>query len=100
MSFVPRDGTKGTGAYGVTDQAGKYTLKHRTEADGIEPGTYTVAISKMTMPDGGPIPEGKDAADVGAVQVIPPKYSDPSNEMNPNIVTVPAAGGDFPIELK
>ncbi len=100
VNFVPRDGTPGTGAYGVTDAAGKFTLKHRSEAEGIEPGTYTVAVTKMTMPDGGPIPDGQDAADVGAIQIIPPKYSEASNEMNPNIVTIPASGGEFPIDLK
>ncbi len=100
ISFVPRDGTQGTGAYGVTDDFGKYTLTHRTDASGIEPGTYTVAISKMAMPDGSPIPEGQDAADVGAIQMMPPKYSDPFSETNANIITVPASGGDFPIELK
>lgn len=100
VSFVPRDGTPGTGAYGVTDESGKYTLTHRTDAAGIEPGIYTVAVSKMAMPDGRPIPEGQDAADVGAVQIMPPKYSDPFSEMNTNVITVPPSGGEFPIELK
>lgn len=86
--FTPRGSTPGAGAYGVTDANGVYVLKHKSESDGVEPGEYAVVISKMAMKDGSPIPEGKTAADVEAVQAVPPAYSDPSSDYAGNKVTV------------
>lgn len=100
--FNPGKGTVGTGGYGVTDSTGKYTVTHRSNKLGIEPGEYVVTFSKMGLPDGSPIPEGKDAADVGAVQLLPNKYTNPNREMNLTIATVksPAATLDYEITSK
>lgn len=100
LAFVPKGQTTGTGAFSVTDASGRYELTHRTQSPGVEPGTYVVSVSKMALPDGSPIPEGQDAADIGAVQIIPPIYSDPANELNPNQITVPVAGGEINLDLK
>ena len=101
--FVPKDRTKGTGGTGVTDAEGKYHAQHQSSKAGIEPGTYTVLFSKIAMPDGSPIPAGKNAADVGAAEVLPGQLSNPPPEFNFNIVTVPETGGaafDFNLASK
>lgn len=100
ISFVPDGQTAGTGAYAVTDDSGHYELVHRSQTPGVEPGKYVVSISKMALPNGSPIPEGKDAADVGAVQMIPPIYSDPNHQRNPNRVTIPETGTEINLDLK
>lgn len=93
--FAPRDQTGGQGAYAVTDADGAYELVHRSGQKGIEPGTYTVKFSKVAMPDGSPIPAGKDAADVEAGEVLPKHLTDPSPDTVSGVVTVPKEGGKF-----
>jgi len=97
--FNPGKGTGGTGGYGVTDSEGKYSVTHRSNQPGIEAGEYIVTFSKMGLPDGSPIPEGKDAADVGAVQLLPDKYTNPNREMNLTIATVKAPGVTLDYEI-
>lgn len=97
--FIPRDQTKAMGGSGVTGADGKYEARHQSNKVGIEPGTYTVLFSKIAMPDGSPIPEGKNAADVGAVEVLPQQLSNPNPEFVTNIVTIPDAGGAFDFDL-
>lgn len=97
--FTPLQGTSGTGGFGVTDATGTYTLMYGNQKPGIEAGAYKVTFSKMTLPDGSPIPEGKTAADVEAVQVIPPAYNIPDPDSKLNEVTVPAQGGNFNFEI-
>lgn len=75
--FNPVDG-KVRGGFGTTDVSGNFVAKFRGTEPGIEPGNYVVTVTKMALPDGSSIPEGKDAADVGAVQVVPSTFSDPS----------------------
>lgn len=100
LNFIPRDQTKGTGGFAVTDSTGKFEAKHWSNEPGIEPGTYTVVFSKLALPDGSPIPQGKDAADVGAVETLPRKLTDPSLDSADKVVTVVAEGGQFTFELK
>lgn len=97
--FVPKDQTKGTGGSAVTDAEGKYEARHPSNKAGIEPGTYAVLFSKLAMPDGSPIPEGKNAADVGAAESLPQQLSNPHPEFMTNIVTVPEKGGSFDFTL-
>lgn len=97
--FVPRDSTKGTGGSGVTDGDGKYQARHSSNSVGLEPGTYSVLFSRLAMPDGSSIPQGKDAADVGAVEWLPPQLSNPPPELVMHVVTIPDAGGSFDFSL-
>ena len=100
--FTPHGQTPGTGAFGSTDTEGKYTLMHRSNQPGIQPGEYIVSFSKLAMPDGSPIPEGKTAADVEAVEHIPKKYTlagQEASEQSTDITTVPESGGTFDFEL-
>ena len=86
------------GASGSTDAEGKFTLVYRTGAPGIPAGDYVVVHTKLTMPDGSPIPEGKTAADVMAVDQIPERYRRTDNPRN--AVSVPEGGKTFDFDLK
>jgi hypothetical protein len=88
LNFVPRDNTKGTGAFGGTLTDGTYELVHRTRSKGIEAGTYYVTFSRYAMPDGSPIPEGKNVTDVGAVESFPPDLVRPEPDRAKYIVTI------------
>lgn len=97
--FVPAGITKsGNGASATTNAEGMYTLKYRTGKEGIPQGEYIVLFSKMAMPDGSPIPEGKTAADVGAVDMIPEQYR--SQEPPPYAASVPSGGKNFDFEIR
>lgn len=98
--FSPQPGTSGTGAMGVTDGSGTYSLKHKSSNPGIEPGKYYVTFSKWAMPDGSPIPEGKTAADVEAKEVIPEKFRTVTELGPKNIAEVKANGDTFNFDLK
>lgn len=97
--FNPAKNTAGTGGYGVTDGEGKYALVHRSNQPGIEAGEYIVTFSKVGLPDGSPIPEGKNAADVGAIQLLPDKYTNPDRERNLITATVKAPGVTLDYEI-
>jgi len=100
--FRPQAGTPGDGGFGTTDDEGRYSLQHRSQKPGIELGSYTVAFSKVTLQDGSPIPEGKTAADVEAVERIPRQYTPGFQATNPNPATaviVGDGGGTFDFKL-
>jgi len=98
------DKTPGTGAYAVTDENGKYTLKHRSGQPGIQPGHYSVTFSKLGMPDGSPMPklkEGQSPTEVGATELIPQRYRViQQGQKGLNQVTVKKEGGTFDFKLK
>lgn len=98
VTFSPATGVNGNGASAITDSSGAYTLNYRTGDAGIPQGEYVALFSKLTKPDGSPIPEGQTAADVMAVDQIPERYrSLESREMG---VMVPAGGVTKDFDLK
>ena len=101
--FTPDNATAGQGGYTVTDDSGHFEVKHMSNvegANGVEPGSYVLSFSKLTMPDGNPIPEGKDAADVGATESLPKKLSSPDPERPAHILKVDEAKTDVKLDLK
>lgn len=98
--YTPQAGTQAIGGIGVTDSSGKYTLTHKSDQPGVEPGKYDVTFSKWAMPDGSPIPEGKTAADVEAKQMIPQKYTIVTESGPRNIAEVKAGEETIDFELK
>lgn len=89
-----------------TDVDGRYVLSTRMararadERKGVLPGEYVVAISRIVMPDGSPLPPGTTEADalaVGAIESVPAKYNDP--ETTPLRVTVTEDSPTFDFEL-
>lgn len=98
VTFVPAENNTGNGASGSTDAEGRFTLTYRTGDPGIPAGDYIVLCTKLTMPDGSPIPEGQTAADVMAVDQIPERYRRTDNPRN--AVSVPEGGKNFDLDLK
>jgi hypothetical protein len=97
--LTPIQGTKGTGGVGVTDTEGRFVASVDQKKPGVEPGTYVVTFTKWAQKDGSPIPAGKTAADVEAVQVIPEAYSNPGIESPKNVVTIDKEGGEFDLQI-
>ncbi|KAA0137334.1 carboxypeptidase regulatory-like domain-containing protein [Gimesia chilikensis] len=75
VEFHPTGGTKGNGAFGLTDEAGKFTLTDYHSNPGCPPGEYGVTFSKITLPDGSPIPPDSQQGGVGMKEQIPPGYN-------------------------
>ena len=100
--FNPLQGTKGTGGYGVTDAEGKFTLKHRSEKEGCEAGEYGVTFTKITQPDGSPLPPNADRATVGMVEQIPAAYVqfDPNAVVEQVKVAKPSTTVEFRLDSK
>ncbi|HVJ69490.1 MAG TPA: carboxypeptidase regulatory-like domain-containing protein [Caulifigura sp.] len=93
------DGPKGgVGAVGFTDDQGKYELKWRGQATGVQPGKYKVILSRMVMKDGSPLPPDKSAAYVGAIETMSRRYTD--FDVSELYVDVPAGGTTKDFELK
>lgn len=97
ISFIPDGPTKGIGGVGYTDDEGKFEATWREEK-GVPPGTYKVVFSRLGLKDGSPVPPDKSAADVGAVETVPAKFSDPAQSQY--LIQVPDAGLTQPFDLK
>lgn len=100
LSFVPQRQSTGQGGFAVTDALGKFSAREYTSEKGIAPGIYAVCFSKLALSDGSPIPEGKDAADVGAVEVLPPHLTNAMLNDDEYLVTINVAGNDFLFDLR
>lgn len=99
LSFLPKDDTVGQVVTGTSTEGGNYSLVYSNGEPGCPAGQYQVYISKLTMPDGSPIPEGKTAADVGAVDAVPARYRSMDNIGGS--IMIPAGGKtDLNFELK
>ncbi|HET6424200.1 MAG TPA: carboxypeptidase-like regulatory domain-containing protein [Planctomycetaceae bacterium] len=96
VTFFPMG--KGNPSTGTTDAEGAYTLTYRNGAPGVPAGDYVVLLSKLTQKDGTPIPEGKTAADVMAVDQIPERFRAMDNMRQQ--VNVPKGGKTFDFEIK
>lgn len=99
LSLLPKDDTAGQVVTGTTAEGGNFSLVYSNGQPGCPAGQYQVYISKLVMPDGNPIPEGKTAADVGAVDMVPEKYRSMDNIGGS--VMIPVGGKtDLNFELK
>ena len=92
VTFFPADGTSGNGGYGTTGADGTFTLSNQMSSPGVPEGNYIVLFNKMRTSDGQPIPEDAMAADVGAMNVLPPVYNSPEN--SPFRVIVSSSGAN------
>jgi hypothetical protein len=75
VSFHPGPGTGGLGGHGITDAAGKYVLAPSRGSGGLEPGPYTVVISRRRRPDGSLPPPNVPAIESDARETLPASYS-------------------------
>jgi hypothetical protein len=76
IMFLPRGETRGTGAFGTTDDAGKYTLKTDYGGPGAPEGEFAVTISKVVNRDGTPYVFNPDVAEAGQRETLPGHYND------------------------
>jgi hypothetical protein len=98
VAFVPTGSTVGHGAVGATDDSGIYKLRGSRGGEGAPPGEYKVVISRWMLPDGKPPPRGVPPANSGAVETVPPAYTNATT--TPLKATVAEAGGSFDFELR
>lgn len=95
VTFNPTQGTPGNGAFGVTDAEGKFTLTDYSLNPGCPAGDYGVTFSRMTQPDGSPIPNGANRGEVGMVEQMPTVYTIFKPHAIIQGAKVPASGAQF-----
>jgi len=76
IMFLPRGDTRGTGAFGMSDKEGKYTLKTDHGGPGAPEGEYAVTISRVVNRDGTPYVPKPDVAEAGERETLPAFYHD------------------------
>ena len=76
IMFLPRGETRGTGAFGLSDSEGKYTLKTDHGGPGAPEGEYAVTISRVVNRDGTPYVPNPDVAEAGERETLPAIYHD------------------------
>ncbi|HUT95130.1 MAG TPA: hypothetical protein VMY37_37095 [Thermoguttaceae bacterium] len=94
VTFVPVGSTPGTACFGLTDASGRYEIMADAEHKGAPVGEFKVACTKWVTADGSDFQsqEGVSPMEAGAVDLLPPKYSDETEtELK---ATVPAGGSD------
>lgn len=98
--FVPSQGTKGIECSGVTDDDGRFELKHPHGPTGAPAGTYGVVVSRLVDSRGLAILPNPDVppADLGAVESLPPRYS--SFDQTTLKAEIPHSAGELKFELK
>lgn len=103
VMFHPKDAAGFHGAFGTTDESGKYVLEsdvgNNKTKKGVIPGKYDVTVSRLVATDGSVLKFDPDVApmNVGAREQIPMPYS-MVNEMGLSHL-VGAGGGKFDIEV-
>jgi hypothetical protein len=99
LSFLPKGDTAGQVVTATTADGGSYSAMYSNGKPGCPTGQFQIYISKLVMPDGSPIPDGKTAADVQAVDKVPPKYR--SSENPESSIMIPVGGkSELNFELK
>ncbi len=99
VTFVPRSQKNGIESVGITDEQGRFAMKQLRGQVGVPPGEYTVVINRYIKSDGTPVSldGGEPPANLGAVESLPPKFSNFSESVL--LANVSEVGGDFKFEL-
>jgi hypothetical protein len=103
VRFFPKPDSNVSGREAVTDDNGNYVMMFSGNQAGLQPGDYLVSFSLYQMPDGSPVPDQtgeanpKTPSQLGAVEFVPPEYSNVMSDKNP--VTVPPGGGTFNFDI-
>lgn len=106
--YIPESGTVGPGGSGTTDESGKYSVQSlgadQSKKDGLIPGKYKVAFSRMVKPDGQvwvPGPNSTEGpATSGAREELPARYSMPFQSKMIVEVTDKSSIHDFQLKKK
>ena len=94
VTFVPVGSTPGWACTGLTDASGHYEVMADAEHKGAPVGEFKVTCTKWVTEDGSDFQSemGVNPMEAGALELLPPKYSDESEtELK---ATVPAGGSD------
>lgn len=102
VTFHPIKNTPGNGALGSTDAEGKFALATTFGDKGCPAGEYAVTFSKITQPDGSPVPPNSQQGDVQMVQQIPEGYAvfKAHYVVQPATVKAPDTQVDFELDSK
>jgi hypothetical protein len=104
VSFQP-DG-KGSGAAGITDDAGNFTLSTFAAKDGAVPGKYKVTVTKLDdtasgsdMNAAGYTPPTEASAAANPKSLVPEQYADPAKSgLTAEVATGAANAFDFDLK--
>lgn len=97
VTFIPELTKNSRGGAGTTLSDGTFTVTDMTQnLPGLAPGKYTVAYSRMRLPDGSAPPESKEGepANPGMIKVetLPAHFQSPDPRDPANFVEIPSAG--------
>jgi len=104
ITFIPEIAKNSRGGSGTTSVTGAFTVIDLTQnLPGLAPGKYTVAYSRMRLPDGSaaPEPEAGQPVDPGTilVETLPEHLQNPDPRASFNLVEI-SKDGITDLELK
>lgn len=102
VSLIPTGATRGTGASGYTNAAGRYEITASHGGRGSPVGEYRVVAAKLVMPDGSDFPINSNIVpiDSPAKQILPLCYSHPQHTVLKATVQDGPNTIDFPLSSK
>jgi len=97
ITFIPEIAKNSRGGAGTTNVAGAFTIIDLTQnLPGLAPGKYTVAYSRMRLPDGSAAsePAAGQPVDPGMIRVetLPEHLQNPDPRDPSNVVEIPKDG--------
>ena len=100
VTFIPTGTTRGRGASGSTDEAGKYELKAASGEKGAPAGKYQVSVSKLVKSDGSIYNSEEERGSADSL-VFPVEYSSgPGRRMLTASVSDGENNIDFPLSSR
>ncbi|MGL4465353.1 MAG: hypothetical protein ACRC1K_24650 [Planctomycetia bacterium] len=97
VTYLPQGDTRGTIAYGATDDKGGYVLESPKLGKGTPAGKYRVTVGKMVMADGSPIPANTESiALLKTKNMLAPVFSDPQKTI---LIAEVQEGSEKPIDF-
>ena len=97
VTFIPDIAKNNRGGSGTTDINGGFSVTDLTQnLTGLAPGRYTVAYSRMRLPDGSapPVPQPDQPVNPGiiCVETLPGRLQSPDPRLPSNQVSIPEDG--------
>jgi len=97
VTFIPEIAKNNRGGSGTTGADGSFTVTDLTQnLPGLAVGKYTVAYSRMRLPDGSAPPEPKEGETINPgiirVETLPTHFQSPDPRSPGSTIDIPAAG--------
>jgi hypothetical protein len=96
VTLAPIGQTKGIGGFAVADETGAFTVMHRGDAEGVEPGEYAVQFNRYVLPDGSALPPNTSPHEANARESIAAPWSGGAPPIDKQKVIV-AKDGSVPL---